>query len=94
MNPGKAAFQPIPMFPIAPTVPIVLKKKAWNMRIVLQNPPQLFNARSQKGKNSRMRELLFNQDAGPKYNAATPHWNVRVLPSYRYNAVIPHGISP
>jgi hypothetical protein len=58
MNPGKTAFRPIPMFPIAPTVPIVLIRKAWNTWILFQNPTRLFNSRSQKGKNTGMPELL------------------------------------
>ena len=56
INSEKNAFRPIPMFPIAPTVPIVLKRKARNTWILLQNTTQLFNTRIQKGGNARMPE--------------------------------------
>jgi len=46
----------------------------------------------QEFKRARMRELLFNVAAGHEYNAATPHRNIRMHLSYRYNAVIPHGV--
>jgi hypothetical protein len=48
----------------------------------------------QEVKKARIPECgnyCLTRAAGQKYNAATPHRNLHAYPSYRYNAVIPHG---
>jgi hypothetical protein len=62
---------------------IALKKYFLIVLCLFQNPTQLFNSRIQKGKNSRMQELLFNQDCPTRDFPGLVSSSVTKLQSYR-----------